>query len=66
MFTTVQDAAKWNYELIHARVFGKELIQQMERPGTITGTRLLEYGDGLVINSNKGISRLGHRNFYQH
>jgi Beta-lactamase len=60
IFTTIEDIAKWNEELIGGAILGKEIVRQLERTGTITGDRHLEYGDGVVIATDRGLRTIGH------
>lgn len=60
IFTTIENMAKWNSELIHGRIFSKEIIQELEHSGTLSDGRKLDYADGLVTDTLQGIRRLGH------
>jgi len=60
IFTTIEDIAKWNEELIGGAILGKEIVRQLEQTGTIAGGRLLEYGDGVVIARDRGLRTIGH------
>lgn len=60
IFTTIEDIAKWDQELIAGAIFGKDIVGQLERTGTITSGESLEYGDGVVISRDRGLRTVGH------
>jgi CubicO group peptidase (beta-lactamase class C family) len=55
VFTTVRDLAKWDQNFYDAAVGGRELIAQIQKPGTLHQGQPLEYAFGLYVRTLGGL-----------
>lgn len=60
LLTTVGDLLIWNGNLDDPRVGGKALVEQMETRGRLNDGFELEYAQGLVVTTYKGLREVGH------
>jgi len=58
--TSISDLQKWDENYYDARVGGRELIAQLQTPGTISGAGPMTYGFGLTIERYRGLRLVQH------
>ncbi len=60
LFTTVEDLALWDENFYSGQVGGKELLAEMQIPGTLTNGKATDYASGLAIDTYRGLKTVSH------
>lgn len=60
LYTTVEDLALWEENFYTGRAGGKELMEQVQTPGTLNGGTRLDYAFGLGVDEFRGLKRVWH------
>ena len=59
LLTTVEDLALWDQAFYDSKL-GKEIIEQLQIPGTLNSGKKLNYAFGLMVGEYKGLKTVGH------
>jgi CubicO group peptidase (beta-lactamase class C family) len=60
LFTTVEDLALWDREFYDAKVFGKEVIEEMHTQGVLNDGEKTGYAHGLMMRPYRGLNVVEH------
>lgn len=60
LYTTVEDLALWEENFYTGRAGGKELMEQVQTPGTLNNGTRLDYAFGLGVDEIRGLRRVWH------
>lgn len=60
LFTTVEDMAKWEWNLINMKVGGPAAVEQMYERGTLNNGRRISYAFALTHGTLRGLATAGH------
>ncbi|MDX2180851.1 MAG: serine hydrolase domain-containing protein [Bryobacteraceae bacterium] len=60
LLTTVADLQKWNENFTATTVGGREFVEEMQVPATLTNGRTIAYAKGLMIAAPDGVREVAH------
>lgn len=60
LFTTVEDLARWDGNWVSAQVGGPDVVAELQRPGTFADGKAMTYAWGLVRDTYRGATQIGH------
>jgi CubicO group peptidase (beta-lactamase class C family) len=60
VYTTVEDLLLWDRNFYDPTVGGRELVEQMVRPGVLNSGKVLDYAFGLSVGDYRGLRLVSH------
>ncbi len=60
LYTSVEDLFLWDQNFYHHQVGDPDLIQMMQKPGSLNNGQKLNYGFGLYLGIYRGLKTVGH------
>lgn len=60
LYTTVEDLACWDRNFYTHEVGGREVLESMLKPGSLSNGKTLDYASGLMLGTYKGVPTVRH------